>query len=62
MTSRAPLWSRRHVIVVHDLFAIEHPEWYSRSYYLTHAPLLRAQIRTAAAVIAVSEPVAASWP
>lgn len=58
LTSRAPLWCRRHVVVVHDLFVLEHPEWYSRSYYWTHAPLLRSQIKTAAGIIAVSEPVA----
>lgn len=58
MTSRAPVWSRRQVLVVHDLFVLEHPEWFSRKYYWTHAPLLKAQIRTAAGIIAVSEPVA----
>ncbi len=58
MTARAPLWCRRHVVVVHDLFVLEHPEWFSRSYVLTHAPLLRAQIRAARAVVAVSQPVA----
>lgn len=58
LTSRAPLWCRRHVLVVHDLFVISHPEWFSRKYVWTHAPLLRAQIRTAAAVVAVSQPVA----
>ena len=58
MTSRAPLWRRRHVLVVHDLFVITNPEWYSTVYIWTHAPLLRAQIRSAAAVVAVSRPVA----
>ena len=58
LTSRAPLWRRRHVLVVHDLFVLTHPEWYSRRYVRTHAPLLRAQIRSAAAVVAVSKPVA----
>lgn len=58
MTSRAPLWHRRHVVVVHDLFVLTNPEWYSRRYIWTHAPLLRRQIRTAAAVVAVSQPVA----
>ena len=58
MTSRAPLWRRRHVLVVHDLFVITNPEWYSRTYVWTHAPLLRAQIRSAAAIVAVSRPVA----
>lgn len=58
MTSRAPLWCHRHVLVVHDLFVLTNPEWFSRRYVWTHAPLLRAQIRTAAAVVAVSRPVA----
>lgn len=58
MTSRAPLWRRRHVLVVHDLFVLTNPEWFSRRYVWTHAPLLRAQLRSAAAVVAVSQPVA----
>ena len=58
MTSRAPLWRRRHVLVIHDLFVLTNPEWFSRLYCLTHAPLLRAQIRSAAAIVAVSQPVA----
>ena len=58
MTSRAPWWRRRHVMVVHDLFVLTNPEWFSRLYYLTHAPLLRTQIRSAAAIVAVSEPTA----
>ena len=58
MTSRAPWWRRRQVLVVHDLFVLTNPSWFSRRYYLTHAPLLRAQIRSAAAVVAVSQPTA----
>lgn len=58
LTSRAPLWRRRHVLVVHDLFVLTNPEWFSRTYVWTHAPLLRAQIRSAAAVVAVSGPTA----
>ena len=58
MTSRAPWWRRRQVLVVHDLFVLTNPGWFSRLYYLTHAPLLRAQIRSAAAVVAVSQPTA----
>lgn len=58
LTARAPMWRRRHVLVVHDLFVLTNPEWYSRGYVRTHAPLLRAQLRSAAAVVAVSEPVA----
>lgn len=58
LTARAPLWARRHVLVVHDLFVLTNPEWFSRAYVWTHAPLLRAQLRTAQALVAVSEPVA----
>ena len=58
LTSRAPLWHPRHVLTVHDLFVLEHPEWYSASYVRTHAPLLRWQLRTARRLVAVSEPVA----
>ncbi len=58
MTSRAPWWRRRHVLVIHDLFVLTNPGWFSRLYYLTHAPLLRAQIRSAAAIVAVSRPTA----
>jgi glycosyltransferase involved in cell wall biosynthesis len=58
MTARAPLWCSRQVLVVHDLFVLSNPEWFSRLYVWTHAPLLRAQIKNAAAVIAVSQPVA----
>ena len=58
MTARAPLWQRRHVLVVHDLFVLTNPEWFSHAYVWTHAPLLRAQLRSAAALVAVSQPVA----
>ncbi|MEY2848452.1 MAG: hypothetical protein RI885_1117 [Actinomycetota bacterium] len=58
MTSRAPLVHPRQIIVVHDLFVLTNPEWFSAKYVMTHAPLLRAQLRRAGAVVAVSEPVA----
>ena len=58
MTARAPVWRRRHVLVVHDLFVLTNPDWFSRRYVWTHAPLIRAQIRSAAVVVAVSRPVA----
>ncbi|WP_153001784.1 glycosyltransferase family 4 protein [Curtobacterium oceanosedimentum] len=58
LTSRTPLRHGRHVVVVHDLFVLTNPEWYSRRYVQTHAPLLRGGLRGAEAVIAVSEPVA----
>jgi len=58
LTSRGPVRSRRQVVVVHDVFVLEHPEWFSRRYVLTHAPVLRQQIRSAAGLVAVSEATA----
>lgn len=54
MTSRAPAWHRRQVMVAHDVFPLTHPEWYSRKYVATHAPLLRHQLQHARGVVAVS--------
>ena len=50
------------MLVVHDFFVLTDPEWFSRRYVWTHAPLLRAQLRSAAAVVAVSQPIAELWP
>lgn len=58
LTSRGPALSRRQILVVHDLFVLDHPEWYSRTYAATHAPILGAQLRSARAIVAVSEPTA----
>lgn len=60
LTSRAPLAHPRQLLVVHDLFVLEHPEWFSRRYAATHSRALRAQLASAAAVIAVSEPTLAA--
>lgn len=60
LTSRGPVVARHHVVVVHDLFVLEHPEWFSRAYVATHAPVLAAQLAGAEAVVTVSAPVAAS--
>lgn len=58
LTARGPLWHPRHVVAVHDLFVLTNPEWYSRSYVLSHVPMLRLQLRWSQAVVAVSQPVA----
>lgn len=57
LTARAPLL-RRQVLVIHDLFVLTHPEWFSRLYVVTHAALLRLQLKRAIGVVAVSQPVA----
>jgi glycosyltransferase involved in cell wall biosynthesis len=58
LTARAPVWHPRQVLAVHDLFVLTNPEWYSKSYIRSHVPMLRLQLRTASAVVAVSQPVA----
>lgn len=58
LTSRAAPSYRHQVLIVHDLFVLTNPEWFSHKYVLSHAPVLRQQLRTAAAAVAVSEPVA----
>ena len=57
-TSRVPAVHPRHVATVHDLFPLTHPEWYSTRYIALHRPLLRRTLRSARAILAVSEPVA----
>ena len=58
LTFRGPIAARHHIVVIHDLFVLDHPEWFSLRYVITHAPVLRLQIRTAELLIAVSQPVA----
>ena len=58
LTARAPVLHPRQVLAVHDLFVLTNPEWYSKSYIRSHVPMLRLQLRSAAAVVAVSQPVA----
>jgi len=57
LTARAPIGVGQ-VLIVHDLFVLTNPEWYSGAYIRTHAPALRAQLRAAKSVVAVSEPTA----
>jgi glycosyltransferase involved in cell wall biosynthesis len=51
----APLASRRNVVVIHDVAALRHPEWYSRTYVAWQRALLPAIARRARLVITVSE-------
>lgn len=57
LTSRCPIWCPRQVSTVHDLFVVNHPEWYSCVYRLTHRVTLRAQMRGSRLLLAVSGPV-----
>jgi glycosyltransferase involved in cell wall biosynthesis len=51
----APAASGRNVVVIHDLAALRHPEWYSRPYALYQRRLVPLLARRARRVIAPSE-------
>jgi glycosyltransferase involved in cell wall biosynthesis len=50
----APLASRRNAVVIHDLAALAHPEWYGRAYAAWQRLVLPAVARRARLVITVS--------
>jgi glycosyltransferase involved in cell wall biosynthesis len=50
----APLVSRRNVVVIHDLAALAHPEWYGRAYVAWQRVVLPRVARRARLVITVS--------
>jgi len=58
LTARAPLAHPRHVVVVHDLFPLTNPEWFSPLFAGVQATLLRAHLRFARTIAVVSEPMA----
>src|SRR3954468_7238689 len=51
----APVTSRRNVVVIHDVAALRHPEWYSKPYVTWHKAILPVIARRARLVITVSE-------
>ena len=51
----APLASRRNVVVIHDVAALRHPEWYSRGYAAYQRRVLPTIARRARRVVTVSE-------
>lgn len=57
LTSRGPIFALKHVLVIHDLFVLTNPEWYSKAYVASHAPVLRLQLLTAKIIVVVSDPV-----
>jgi glycosyltransferase involved in cell wall biosynthesis len=50
----APLASRRNVVVIHDLAALAHPEWYGRAYVAWQRLVLPRIARRARLVVTVS--------
>src|SRR5438874_3298346 len=51
----APLASRRNVVVIHDVAALRHPEWYSRPYVAWQRAVLPRIAHRARLVITVSD-------
>src|SRR3954468_2968005 len=51
----APVVSRRNVVVIHDVAALRHPEWYSKPYVAWQRAVLPRIARHARLVITVSE-------
>ena len=51
----APLASGRNAVVIHDLAALRHPEWYGRAYAAWQRALLPRLARRAAVLLTVSE-------
>src|SRR3954449_604579 len=51
----APVASRRNVVVIHDVVALRHPEWYSKPYAAWHNAVLPRIAKHARLVITVSE-------
>src|SRR4051812_37461972 len=53
--TRARVASRRNVVVIHDVAALRHPEWYSKPYVAWQRAVLPRIARHARLVIPVSE-------
>ena len=51
----APVASHRNVVVIHDVAALRHPEWYSKPYVAWHRAVLPRIAQHARLVITVSE-------
>lgn len=54
LTARTPLFGRRGVTVVHDLFPLTNPEWYGRTYAAVHRAVLAWNLRRSAGLVTVS--------
>jgi glycosyltransferase involved in cell wall biosynthesis len=50
-----PVFHRNHVVVIHDVAVLEHPQWYSRSYAAWYRRLLPALSKRARTIVTVSQ-------
>jgi glycosyltransferase involved in cell wall biosynthesis len=58
LTSRTPVLAGHHLVTIHDLFPLTHPEWFAPAYARVHRRLLAHHLAHAAGFVTVSEPVA----
>ena len=58
LTNRGPVLARRHVVVIHDVFAIDHPHWFPLRVGAKRAASLRARLRSAELVVTSTDEVA----
>jgi glycosyltransferase involved in cell wall biosynthesis len=54
-TPRAPIRFQRHLVTIHDVAVLEHPEWYARSFRALYGVTLPHLARSAIGVITSSE-------
>lgn len=50
-----PLWHRRHIVTIHDVSPLDHPEWFAPSYVKLFGALVPRLARNAAAVVTDSQ-------
>jgi glycosyltransferase involved in cell wall biosynthesis len=55
MTNTGPLLHRRHIVTIHDVAFLEHPEWFSPRFAAWYGFLLPRLARRAARILTVSE-------
>lgn len=50
-----PVFARKHVVTIHDLFTIDSPEWFKANFAVAYRVMLTKLAKTASHLIAVSE-------
>jgi glycosyltransferase involved in cell wall biosynthesis len=54
-TPRAPLRTRAHVVTMHDVAVLEHPEWYSRAFHRLYRVALPVLARSSSGIVTSSQ-------
>src|SRR5688572_294496 len=55
MAGTAPIRTVGHVLVIHDVLPLTHPEWFTRAFRLWRRVVLQRSARKASAIVTVSE-------